>query len=88
MTELTEEQITEGLQHAAAAARHWINGDHQAAFRTITYSESFPAAVHGLLGITGMAIAGSGMDPDRLLSQIVMEAQAARLNEQEETPDE
>ncbi len=81
MNELTEEQISEGLQNAAAATRHWISGDHRAAFRVITYSESFPAAVHGLLALSAVAVAGSGMDTEKFLTNIALEEQAFRLKE-------
>lgn len=76
MKELTEAQISEGIQNAAAATKHWLNGDPAAAFKVITYSESFPAAVHGLLALTGIAVAGSGVDTDRFLTQIALEAKA------------
>lgn len=72
-TELTADQLSEGVQLAAAATRHLVGGDQAAAFATVRSAPSFAAAVHGLLHLSAIAVAGTGKDPEEFFQWVAME---------------
>lgn len=52
----TPAQLAEGRRNAASALVHKLNGDTDAAFRTLTTATSFAATLHGLIDITAGAL--------------------------------